>query len=229
MSETRSRSGIICMVQVATTGTDLAPLLMLPRTITSIDQTNNILNVSGALHFSAGAAVVKRDCTYLPGYYDSAWYDTFNPPITDYYGYFNSKYWYTSSSNGFDPSAPKLGSGLSGARAKASAEWDGNFLNWLTMRRTDVVRKVLTGGAFTGSGSNKRLKAELADCDGRGTVRRVPNAELYSDVTGSAQTRCFRVQTAGRESAMGEETAQRHLMFPRIPPAQVTGVIIRSP
>jgi len=71
------------------------------------------------------------------------------------------------------------------------------------MRRNDVVRRVLTGGAFTGSGSNKRLKAELADCDGRGTVRRVPNAELYSDVTGSAQTRCFRVQTAGRASCDG--------------------------
>src|SRR5574340_430040 len=66
-------------------------------------------------------------------------------PTYKYYGYFNPDYWYKYASNRFYPTDPKTGSGITGARAKASDEWDGNFLNWLTMRRVDVVRKVLTG------------------------------------------------------------------------------------
>ncbi len=65
-------------------------------------------------------------------------------PDYKYYGYFNPDYWYDYSSSRFYPTAPKTGSGISGARAKNSTEWDGNFLNWLTMRRIDIIRKVLT-------------------------------------------------------------------------------------
>jgi type IV pilus assembly protein PilY1 len=52
-----------------------------------------------------------------------------------YYGYYESYEKYTYGSNIFvrDP----------------SGAWDGNFLNWLTMRKIDVARKVLMGGLAT--------------------------------------------------------------------------------
>jgi type IV pilus assembly protein PilY1 len=63
-----------------------------------------------------------------------------------YYGYFESYKKYTYGSNIFvrDP----------------SGEWDGNFLNWLTMRKIDVARKVLMGGLATsrmGSGNQTNI------------------------------------------------------------------------
>ncbi len=117
-------------------------------------------------------------------------------PDYKYYGYFNPDYWYTYSSNRFVPSAPKTGSGILGARAKDSAEWDGNFLNWLTMRRVDVLRKVLTGGAkTTGEGSGyDRLVGEVADCDSRGKYKRISPAENYTPFSGN---RKFYVLSAG--------------------------------
>ena len=54
---------------------------------------------------------------------------------TPYYGYFEPYKRYSYGSNIFvrDP----------------AGEWDGNFLNWLTMRKIDVSRKVLMGGLAT--------------------------------------------------------------------------------
>lgn len=117
-------------------------------------------------------------------------------PNYKYYGYFDPDYWYTYSSNRFVPQAPKIGSGIVGARAKASNEWDGNFLNWLTMRRVDIIRKVLTGGAkATGEGTGySRLRGEIADCDSRGRYKRISNAELFTPYSGA---RHFVVNTAG--------------------------------
>jgi len=68
---------------------------------------------------------------------------TFIPPTPiQYYGYFDSSSRYTYSSNAFVRSV--------------SGEWSGNWLNWLCMRRIDVLRKVLMGGLATsrqGSGN----------------------------------------------------------------------------
>jgi len=54
---------------------------------------------------------------------------------TRYYGYFEPYKKYTYSSNVF--------------YRDTNGTWDGNFLNWVTMRRVDVVRKVLMGGLAT--------------------------------------------------------------------------------
>ncbi|MBI4710380.1 MAG: hypothetical protein HY759_04675, partial [Nitrospirae bacterium] len=55
-----------------------------------------------------------------------------------YYGYFNSssQYSYDSTGGGF-------------FYADTAGTWSGNFLNWVAMRRVDVVRKVLIGGKAT--------------------------------------------------------------------------------
>lgn len=84
-----------------------------------------------------------------------------------YYGYFNPDYFYTYGSNIFVPAYKKEGfsDGAWTARAFNSATetfsastttldsddivaglWDGNWLNWLCMRRVDVLRKVIVGG-----------------------------------------------------------------------------------
>lgn len=53
----------------------------------------------------------------------------------EYYGYFkNTKYSYDSTNNYFyeDSTGP----------------WSGNFMNWATMHKIDVARKILTGGVY---------------------------------------------------------------------------------
>jgi len=65
----------------------------------------------------------------------------FEPSLGDgQQGYFNpaSMYQYERNFEAFIP-APKLKSGDEGA-------WDGRFLNWLTMRKVDIARMMLTGG-----------------------------------------------------------------------------------
>ena len=65
---------------------------------------------------------------------------------TRYYGYFEPYKRYTYGSNVFV--RDDLG------------VWDGNFLNWLTMRRIDIARKVLMGGlatSRTGTGNQTNI------------------------------------------------------------------------
>ena len=93
-----------------------------------------------------------------------------------YYGYFNTDYFYYYSSNVFyhkykkvryvgDPATSGYWEvtdlngnphNLLDSEIVSSQLWDGNFLNWLCMRRTDVLRKVLMGGlasSRTGGGN----------------------------------------------------------------------------
>ena len=96
-------------------------------------------------------------------------------PNSEYYGYFDSNYWYRYESGKFVPTASKS------SRDKYSNEWDGNFLNWLTMRRVDIARKVLVGGKYSGG----YLIGERADWYSRGYVKRVNNAENYTSYSGT--------------------------------------------
>ncbi len=63
----------------------------------------------------------------------------------EYYGYFNPYKCYThtggsSSNDYFTPATTTTD------RFCASGQWSGNILNWLTMSRMDVIRKVMYGG-----------------------------------------------------------------------------------
>jgi len=68
-------------------------------------------------------------------------------PSKLYYGYFEprKKYSYTGGRNGYFYESPR-------------GEWEGNFLNWLVMRRIDVAKKVLVGGDFYKKGSDFFLR-----------------------------------------------------------------------
>ncbi len=68
----------------------------------------------------------------------SSSYDTGYNPATSYYGYFDSSKMYKYSSSYFELDTA--------ATPDRTSFWSGNFLNWLTMRRIDVIRKVLVGG-----------------------------------------------------------------------------------
>ncbi len=84
------------------------------------------LDISGSMK-----AVAYRDTG--AGNWKTGLHDDFDPAVS-YFGYFESdrKYLYDGTLGFF--------------RADPAGDWDGNFLNWLAMRRVDVVRKVLVGG-----------------------------------------------------------------------------------
>jgi len=69
---------------------------------------------------------------------------TYNDAI-DYYGYFgvNNCYTYSTTDGRFNPTSTAGGAKKHHCGA---TEWSGNFLNWATMTRMDVIRKVLYGG-----------------------------------------------------------------------------------
>ena len=65
----------------------------------------------------------------------------------------------------FDPSARYAYINDSYFKRNATGSWDGNFLNWLAMRRIDILRKVLVGGKAVansrdGSGVQKLVGEE---------------------------------------------------------------------
>jgi type IV pilus assembly protein PilY1 len=62
----------------------------------------------------------------------------------DYAGYFDSGRCYVYSNNRFQPSDPATGT--NDHSCSTSNNWSGNFLNWATMTRMDIIRKVLYGG-----------------------------------------------------------------------------------
>ncbi len=97
-----------------------------------------------------------------------------------YYGYFDPLRWYTYSTNKFIPGALKTG-------VRPADSWDGNFLNWLTMRKIDVLRRVLTGGAGPSGGGpvTDFLRGEppFVTLDGR--YKRLTNSGPYTPFSGS--------------------------------------------
>ncbi|BCD95887.1 pilus assembly protein [Marinagarivorans cellulosilyticus] len=61
-----------------------------------------------------------------------------------YMGYFESQTCYKYSNNVFEPDTPATDDYY--CNQGASDQWSGNFLNWVSMTRIDVVRKILYGG-----------------------------------------------------------------------------------
>ncbi len=140
------------------------------RVITAIPNSSHI-TVASAVTFANNDYIYDYNCYYLKHPYPEQTFDS----TKDYYGYFNSDYWYTYGSSQFTRSR------LKSAGAKASTEWDGNFMNWLTMRRVDIIKKVMTGGKTT---TSSRLVTEIPDADDRGKYKAVFNAGSYMGCTG---------------------------------------------
>ena len=80
------------------------------------------------------------------GNLDTGYEDNF-----DYYGYFNSDwcYEYDTSKGVFIPENKVVASIPKTHTCAGKKEWSGNLLNWATMTRMDILRKVLYGGKRT--------------------------------------------------------------------------------
>jgi type IV pilus assembly protein PilY1 len=128
-----------------------------------------ILDNSGSMH---NFAYKEREVNYVYSgntYRASAGY----VPATTYYGYFNSKsyYSYDSANNYFEEDS--------------SGAWYGNFLNWLTMKRSDVAKKVLTGGRSETAGDGSTVLAGEKPDDGtedRGEYKVYNDTNAVSDL-----------------------------------------------
>lgn len=72
---------------------------------------------------------------------------TFKPTFR-YYGYFDPEkcYSYNATEGRFKPAAMATSSNNRLVCVSGASQWAGNFLNWATMTRLDVVRKTLYGG-----------------------------------------------------------------------------------
>jgi hypothetical protein len=97
-----------------------------------------ILDNSGSMNFMAYG--YDADGYYHPDDFD---------PNTTYYGYFDPTSQYTYTIFGEFDRDP-------------TGSWNGSFLNWLSMRRVDIARKVLVGGFSTSrtGGGNQKLYGE---------------------------------------------------------------------
>ena len=85
------------------------------------------------------------------GRLDTTYSDTFN-----YLGYFDSNWCYKYDSGRFQPESQATGTNLHFCETSA-ALWSGNFLNWATMSRVDILRKVLFGGKRSTDSSSQTI------------------------------------------------------------------------
>jgi len=72
-------------------------------------------------------------------------------PSKTYYGIFLDNAYYSNAGSNSAAGSVFTFAGYKSSTTKGNNDWDGNFLNWLTMRRVDVMKKVLTGGDGSGS------------------------------------------------------------------------------
>ena len=114
----------------------------------SFDIAQSPLAVSNSAMPRVMLAMSRDHQLYIKAYTDYSDLDkdgildtTYNDSV-DYYGYFDSNKCYTYSSNMFQPSTLATGN----HSHQCSSQWSGNFLNWATMTRMDIIRKVLYGG-----------------------------------------------------------------------------------
>ncbi len=120
------------------------------------------------------------------------WWDNVMRANNSFYGYFDNNYWYTYGSSKFTPTV------LKSSRAKAAAEWDGNFLNWLTMRRADVLRRALTGGRESGG----QLKGQIAIAGDTAVIKKFIDPANYTPFTkNTTVTATFSTGSAGVSSS----------------------------
>jgi len=90
------------------------------------------------------------------GTLDTSYIDTF-----DYYGYFDNQKCYTYVNSRFEPASAATGANSH----HCSSQWSGNFLNWATMTRMDVIRKVLYGGFRSTDTTDTVLERSLIPYD----------------------------------------------------------------
>lgn len=124
-----------------------------------------------------------------------------------YYGYFDSNRCYTYNSNNkrFEPSASKVMATdpVSYYCPSGQSLWSGNFLNWVTMSRMDIIRRVLYGGKrVTDSTSETVLERTYVPPDAHSWVKLYSGTDIakLTPFTATALSLCS--TTSGSEPQM---------------------------
>ncbi|WP_028117980.1 pilus assembly protein [Ferrimonas senticii] len=137
---------------MATTITGKFTVLLLTGALAPLASANNVDLADTPLNMGMDVAplvmlVMGRDHTlFYEAYNDASDLDgdgvvdyVYKPSEIDYDGYFDSHRCYTYANEQFSPAQTAIDK-------KCSGQWSGDFLNYLTMSRVDLLRKVLYGG-----------------------------------------------------------------------------------
>ncbi len=140
---------------------------------------------------------------------ETTYVDTF-----EYYGYFNSGLCYRYDADVYRPAAF-----VEDGTHRCSGLWSGNFLNWLTTTRIDVVRKVLFGGyRSTDSADSTILQRAFIPPDNHAFVKIVKNSDIdgtisdYTPITGESELSFCNVTNGSGISGRVDTTAHLPLL-----------------
>ncbi|WP_173047365.1 pilus assembly protein [Nitrospira sp. KM1] len=165
--------------------------------------------------------------------------DTTYKDNIDYVGYFDPKKCYDYSGGAgfggtgqFNPSAAGTGT----YSHYCTAKWSGNFLNWATMARIDIIRKVLYGGkriqddpgtsgtAMSGNNGVTVLARTITPRDAHAWAKPYAGADLSSLVPSAALGIGTAVTICNTNSAVGETVGYMMVLNGSIPNADSTEV-----
>lgn len=146
----------------------------------------------------------------------------------DYYGYFDSYKCYNYSGGLFRPASIT-------ADKYCSGNWSGNFLNWVSMARIDIIRKILYGGyRLTDTTASTVLERTYLPNDAHGWVRYYDGTDIHKLSPFSLPAATTTTSTSSRSVPSGSrntDTDRRTFRTDWNLPAQVQigdQVIIRS-
>ncbi len=166
--------------EVVSQGVSIANYTAFPPFVGTMIKPNILINLDTstslgyfAYDFNWNAANAGKNPTVPPS-------TGFNSAKT-YYGYFGPDTWYRYDSVNEEWTT----------QGASTSDWKGSFLNWLTMRRSDIIKKALIGGktkqratmiTSMTSTHNHDLVAEVPYSDSRylGYQKEVPNSTLCS-------------------------------------------------
>ena len=147
------------------TGPALAVPSVIPPNIISTAQNKPMVMLTASKDFSMfWKAYTDFEDIDFDGVVDYTYKPTFS-----YYGYFDPDkcYTYSSANDGrFEPYAVVSTATADAGKHYCTAGtglWSGNFLNWSTTSRMDVLRKVLYGGLRSYYGSTQAIRYTNAD------------------------------------------------------------------
>jgi type IV pilus assembly protein PilY1 len=133
---------------------------------------------------------------YYEAYNDASDYDDDGRLDVDYkhsikyYGYFDYNKCYTYSSSGTGEFNPVS---VTSDKFCSSGQWSGNVLNWITMSRIDVLKKVLYGGhRVTDSSAQTVLERVYVPQDAHSWGKELTGRLCYNSSTSTYTYNCWR-------------------------------------
>jgi type IV pilus assembly protein PilY1 len=189
--------GIIALLGIAaTTATAIAAISIAP----------SPLFISASADPRVMLVMARDEQLYIKAYTDYTPLDSILPyqvnttytNTINYYGYFDGDKCYTYTSSRFEPSNTT-------SNHQCSSKWSGNFLNWATMTRMDIVRKVLYGGyRSTDTTTDTVLERVMLPFDAHAFVKVYAGSDIsiYTPYSGSVISLCNVTRTSATSSPL---------------------------